>query len=94
MTAEAKKLRGRRSLNAVTKDRDLKILRLVFQIKMRSQAHLSRLIAHLVPISTVPSGSDKYPTSISVISYFRYSVFTVFLIVCFFTLKFLTLIPT
>ena len=56
--------------------------------------HVSRLIAHLVPISTVPSSSDKYPTSISVISYFRYSVFTVFLISCFFTLKFLALIPT
>ena len=31
---------------------------------------------------------------IAIISYLRYSVFTVFLISCFFTLKFLALIPT
>ena len=52
-------------------------------------SHLSRLIAHLVPISTVPSASDKYPTSISVILvlplsriyvilFLRYSSFHVF----------------
>ena len=32
---------------------------------------LSRIIAHLVPISIVPSGLDKYPTSISVIPAFH-----------------------
>ena len=53
------------------------------------QELLSRLIAHLVPISTVPSGLDKYPTSISVILvlplsrisvilFLRYSSFHVF----------------
>ena len=62
----------------LTEDRDLKILRFVFQIEMRSRTHLSRLIAHLVPMSTVPSGLDKYPTSISVILYFRYLVFPLF----------------
>ena len=39
---------------------------------------LSRLIAHLVPISTVPTSLDKYPTSISVILFLRYSSFHVF----------------
>ena len=36
MTAEAKKLWGRRSSNALTGDRVLKMLRLVLQIKIRS----------------------------------------------------------
>ena len=51
------------------------------------------MIAHLVPLSIVPSCLDKYLllfplTYISVISYFRYPVFTVFLRFTFFTWKF------
>ena len=77
--------------------------------RLKAILRVSRFIAHLVPISKVPSDLDKYPTSISVIQfplfYFRYSVFllsriSVILYIryscisCFFTLKFLALIPT
>ena len=39
---------------------------------------LSRFIAHLMPISVVPSDLDKYSTPISVDLYFRYLVFPLF----------------
>ena len=53
-------------------------------LEVRLTIAVSRLIAHLVPISTVPSGLDKYPTSvfplfrISFIPYFRYSCISCF----------------
>ena len=39
MTAEAKKMWGRRSSSALTKGRELEILRLVFQIRIRSRSY-------------------------------------------------------
>ena len=59
-------------------------LRVVISGVFSSIDRLSRFIAHLVPISIVPSGLDKYPTfvfplfCISVIPYFRYSCISCF----------------
>ena len=59
-----------------------KLMKLFF-VGSTDVAPVSRLIPHLVPLFCI-----------SVISYFRYSLFTEFLHFMFFTLKFLALIPT